>query len=63
MISAEEFVQFVAVNLKILEPKFSHNTEWHVELRFPNHDFEVIDALRADELVDQKLTPQTRASI
>lgn len=34
-----------------------------VEIRFSNLDYDLIWKLQADELVDRKLTPQTKASI
>ena len=49
--------------LKALEKKLSYIPEARVELRFPNLNYEIIDQLRADPLVDRELTPQTRASI
>lgn len=49
--------------LKPLEKKISYNPDARVELRFPNLDYEVIDFLRTDELINQELTPQTLASI
>lgn len=49
--------------LKVLEKNLSYIPEARVELRFPNLDFEIIDSLRTDQLINKKLTPQTRASI
>lgn len=49
--------------LEELEKQLTYNPEGRVELRFPNLNYEIIDQLRTDPLVDQGLTPQTRASI
>ncbi len=49
--------------LSQLNPLLKYHGHIPVELRFGNLDYTIIDQLRSHPLVDQKLTPQTRASI
>jgi hypothetical protein len=46
-----------------LSKDFLYHGSAFVELRFGNLDYDLIDQLRTDDLVNRELTPQTRASI
>lgn len=49
--------------IKQMLQTFEFNGEVQVEIRFHRLNYDLIWQLQADELVDRKLTPQTRASI
>ena len=46
-----------------LSSRLCYQSTAFVELRFGNLDYDLIDQLRSDELVNRELTPQTKASI
>lgn len=46
-----------------LSSELSYHSAAFIELRFGHLDYDLIDQLRTDDLVNRKLTPQTRASI
>jgi len=50
-------------DLKELAGDIEFDGNIQVELRFHDHDYDLIWQLQADDLVDCELTPQTRASI
>lgn len=48
---------------EVLAKDFLYHSSAFVEIRFGNLDYDIIDQLRADELVNRDLTPKTKASI
>ena len=49
--------------LDTLSKDFFYHSTAFIELRFGNLDYDLIDQLRTDDLLNRELTPQTRASI
>lgn len=49
--------------LEELATHFKYDEKCQVEIRFKDLDYDLVWKLQADELVDRKLTPQTKASI
>ena len=48
---------------ELLSKKFLYQSTAFIELRFGHLDYDLIDQLRTDDLVNRELTPQTKASI